>query len=417
MDIARPDLAISRRRKRIVIAAAAVLTLALITLGLSRLEPAAPGVERSTVWIDAVKRGDMLRQVRGLGTLVPEEIRWIPAATEGRVERIVIRPGSVVTADSVILELSNPELAVAVQTADSEARMSRAQLTELRVRLEGQRLDQRAALARAESAANQARLKADALEQLASEGLAPAMDLKIAKQSAQETAEQLKIERERLASAGESVNAQLDAKRIEVQQKESFARLKRSQQEALRVPAGIAGVLQQIPVEVGQRVAPGTNLARVAQPERLKAVVRIPETQARDVQIGQKASVDTRNEVVEARVTRVDPAVREGSVEIDLGIVGKLPRGARPDLSVDATVELERLVDILSVGRPAAAQSEGTIGLFRLDANTKEARRVQVKLGRASVSTIEILDGLREGDQVILSDTSAWDKYDRIQLQ
>jgi HlyD family secretion protein len=417
MDIARPSQAAAKKRRRIILGAAGLATVLLITLGLSRLKPAAPSVERATVWIDTVKKGEMLRQVRGLGTLVPEEIRWIPAVSEGRVERIVIQPGSTVRPDSVILELSNPELAVAAQNAEAEARVARAQLTELRVRLEGQRLDQRATLARVESAANQAQLKVDALETLAREGLAPAMDLKIARQSAGETAEQLAIERERLASAGESVAAQLDAKRIEVEQKEAFASLKRSQARALFVPAGIRGVLQQISVEVGQRVAPGTNLARVAQPERLKAVVRIPETQARDVQIGQKASIDTRNEVVEARVTRVDPAVREGSVEVDLGLVGDLPRGARPDLSVDATIELERLANILFVGRPPSAQSEGVISLFRLDGASGLARRRSVRLGRASVSTIEVLGGLAEGDQVILSDTSAWDRHDRIELR
>lgn len=417
MDIARPDLADRRRRRNIAVAVAVLVATAGLGLGLSRLEPAAPGVERSTVWIDTVRRGEMLREVRGLGTLVPEEIRWLPAASEGRVERIVLQPGSPVEPDSVILELSNPELTVAARNAEGQARVARAQLTELRVRLEGQRLDQRAALARAESAANQARLRADALEQLAGQGLAPAMDLKIARQGAAETAQQLEIERERLTSAGDAVAAQLDAKRIEVEQVEALARLEQARVLALRVRPGIAGVLQQVAVEVGQRVAPGVNLARVAQPERLKAVVRVPETQARDVQIGQKARVDTRNEVIEARVARVDPAVREGSVEVDLVLLGPLPRGARPDLSVDATIEIERLAGVLHVGRPASSQSEAGTSLFRLVAGGSEARRVPVRLGRTSVGTIEVLEGLNEGDQVILSDTSVWDRHDRIRLQ
>jgi HlyD family secretion protein len=416
MDIPRPSQARRRRIQRIAMGAAGLLALGLITLGLSRLKPAPPSVERATVWIDSVKRGEMLRQVRGVGTLVPEEIRWIPATTDGRVERLVLQAGTRVTADSVILELSNPELTLAVQDAESQAKMAHAQLTELRVRLASQRLDQQAVLARVESQNNQARLKAEANEQLAREGLVAAIDLRIAKETAAETAEQLRIERERLASANEAVKAQLDAKQLEVEQKEALAHLKRSQRDALRVRAGMTGVLQLVSVEVGQRVAPGANLARVAQPARLKAVVRVPETQAKDVALGQKATIDTRNGVIAGHVMRVDPAVQNGTVAVDLALDGALPSGARPDLSVDGTIELERLADVLYVGRPAQGQSDGTIGLFRLEPGTKLAQRVSVHLGRASVSTIEIVQGLKEGDQVILSDTSAWDNSDRIRL-
>jgi HlyD family secretion protein len=294
--------------------------------------------------------------------------------------------------------------------------MAHAQLTELRVRLASQRLDQQAVLARVESQNNQARLKAEANEQLAREGLVAAIDLRIAKETAAETAEQLRIERERLASANEAVKAQLDAKQLEVEQKEALAHLKRSQRDALRVRAGMTGVLQLVSVEVGQRVAPGANLARVAQPARLKAVVRVPETQAKDVALGQKATIDTRNGIVTGHVMRVDPAVQNGTVAVDLALDGALPSGARPDLSVDGTVELERLADVLYVGRPAQGQTDGTIGLFRLEPGTKLAQRVSVRLGRASVSTIEVVQGLKEGDQVILSDTSAWDNSDRIRL-
>ncbi len=418
MDVpVSPQTARRRRAKRVAIGVAGAVTLGLISLGLMRLEPAPPSVERATVWIDTVKRGEMLRQVRGIGTLVPEEIRWIAATTDGRVERLVLQAGTAVGPDSVILELSNPELSLAVQDAESQARVARAQLTELRVRLASQRLDQRAVLARVASESNQARLRADAHEQLARDGLVAAIDLKIARENAAETAEQLRIERERLASAEEAVSAQLDAKKIEVEQKEALARLKRSQREALTVRAGMAGVLQVVSVEVGQRVGPGANLARVAQPAKLKAVVRVPETQAKDVALGQEATIDTRNGVVAGHVMRVDPAVQNGTVAVDLAIDGELPPGARPDLSVDGTIELERLTDVLHVGRPAQGQSGGTIGLFRLQSGSDLAERVTVHLGRASVSTIEIVEGLAEGDQVILSDMSTWDSADRVRLE
>jgi HlyD family secretion protein len=355
--------------------------------------------------------------VRGIGTLVPEEIRWIPAATDARVERLVLQAGTPVTPESVILELSNPELTLAVEEAESRARVGRAQLAELRVRLAGLKLDQRAVLARAASQSNQAQLRAEAYGRLADQGLVAAIDARIARENATETAELVRIERERQASTEESVLAQLAAKRIEAEQQEAFARLKRSQHEALRVRAGMAGILQQVPVEVGQRVAPGTNLARVAEPTRLKAVVRVPETQARDVQLGQKASVDTRNGEIAGHVVRVDPAAREGSVAVDVALDGPLPKGARPDLTVEATIELERLADVLYVGRPSQAQPDSRAGLFRLDASGDTAARVDVRLGRASVSTIEVLAGLKQGDRVVLSDTSPWESHDRIRLQ
>jgi HlyD family secretion protein len=418
MDIPRPASVIeARRRRRLIAGAGVVAALLLVTLGLSRLKPAPPTVERSTVWIDTVKRGSMLREVRGAGTLVPQEIRWIPAETEGRVERIVVLPGSAVETGSIILELSNPELQLAALDAQSQLRAAEAQLAELKVRLETQRLDLAAGAARARAEQEQARLEASAKEELAKDGLVAALDLRKTQVGAEEADRRRVVEEKRLSISAESVRAQLAAQQAQVDRQRALARLKLDQVRALRVRAGIAGVLQQVPVEVGQRVAPGTNLARVAQPERLKAVVRIPETQAKDVQIGQKATVDTRNEVVAAHVIRVDPAVREGTVEVDLALDGALPKGARPDLSVDGTVELERLDDILYVGRPAIGQTEATVGLFRLDGNTGDATRVQVKLGKASVSTVEVLGGLNQGDQVILSDVSAWDSHDRIRLQ
>jgi len=416
MDIARPSQAREKRIRRIVYGAAGFVAVLLITLGLSRLKPAAPGVERATLLIDTVKRGPLLRQVRGLGTLVPEEIRWIPAATEGRVERIVVLPGTAVKADTVILELSNPETELQALDAESQLRQAEAQHTELKVRLESQRLDQQAAAARVQADYHQARLQADADAQLAKEGIVADITVEKSKVAADELANRQRIEQQRLAISGESVDAQLAVQKAQVEQRRALARLRRSQFQALRVRAGIAGVLQQVPVEVGQRVGPGTNLARVAQPARLKAVVKVAETQARDVQIGQSATVDTRNGVIPARVARIDPAVQNGTVTVDLSLDGPLPKGARPDLSVDGTIELEHLDDVLFVGRPAQGQAESLVGLFRLDEGGKEASRVKVKLGRSSVSAVEIVEGLRAGDQVVLSDTSAWDAFDRIRL-
>lgn len=416
MDIARPDLLEKKKKKRIVWAAVAATAVVLLTLGVSRLKPAAPSVERATVVIDSVQRGEMVREVRGLGTLVPEDIRWIPALTEARVERRVLLPGTIVEPGSVILELSNPELITQLQDAESQARAAEARYTELKVRLQSQLLDQKAAAARVQAEARQARLQADADAELAKNGLIAGLTLKLSQSAADELEHREGIERQRLEIAGEANDAQLKVQLAEVEQRRAQAQLRRSQVEALKVRAGISGVLQVVPVEVGQRVAPGTNLARVARPERLKAEIRIPETQARDVVPGQKAVVDTRNGVVAGRVIRVDPAVQNGTVTVDIALVGELPKGARPDLTVDGTIELERLADVLHVGRPAMGQPQSTVGLFRIVKGTNEAVRVRVVLGQASVSTIEVKQGLEVGDEVILSDTSAWDSADRIRL-
>jgi HlyD family secretion protein len=416
VDIARPDLLEKKKKRQWAWAAVAVGAVVLVTLGVSRLKPAAPSVERATLVIDTVKRGEMVREVRGLGTLVPEEIRWIPAVTQGRVERLVLLPGTTVTPDSVILELSNPELEMQALDAESQARAAEARYTELEVRLASQLLDQKAVAARVQAESRQARLRADADAELAKAGLVAGLNLKLSLSAADELEHREGIEQQRLAIAGQAIDAQLSVQQAEVEQRRAQARLRRSQFEGLRVRAGLAGVLQLVPVEVGQQVTPGTNLARVARPDRLKAVIRVPETQARDVVPGQKAVVDTRNGVVNARVVRVDPAVQNGTVTVDLTLVGDLPRGARPDLTVDGTIELERLSDALHVGRPAMGQPQSTVGLFRLVKGTSEATRVRVRLGQASVSTIEIVEGLEIGDEVILSDTSAWDSADRIRL-
>jgi len=416
VDIARPSQAKSRRRKRILYSAAGLGAILLITLGLSRLKPAAPTVERATVWIDTVKRGEMLRQVRGLGTLVPEEIRWIPAITPGRVERLVVKPGTEVKADTVILELSNPELELAALEAESQLRAAEAQYTEVKVRLQSQKLDQQASAARVQSEYHQAKLRADTDAQLAEQGLIADITLKLSKVTADELANRNQLEQKRLEISGESVEAQLAVQRAAVEQQRAVARLRRNQYQALKVRAGIDGVLQQQPVEVGQQVSPGTNLARVAQPGKLKAVIKVAETQAKDIIIGQPASIDTRNGVLPGRVIRIDPAVQNGTVTVDISLEGPLPKGARPDLTVDGTVELERMENVLYVGRPAQGQGESLVGLFRLGEDGQIATRVKVKLGKSSVNTVEILEGLKEGDQVVLSDTSAWDAFDRIRL-
>jgi HlyD family secretion protein len=416
VDIARPDLLEKKKKRQLTWIGVGVGAVILLTLGVSRLKPAAPTVERATVVIDTVKRGEMVREVRGLGTLVPEDIRWIALQTEARVERRVLLPGTIVKPDSVILELSNPELENQAQAAESQARASEAQLAELKVRLQSQFLDQKAAAARVSAEASQARLRADADDELHKNGLIADITLKISQSAAEELEHRERMEQQRLAIANEAIEAQIRVQQADVESKRAAARLRRSQVDALHLRAGIDGVLQQVPVEVGQRVAAGTNLARVARPDKLKAEVRIPETQAKDVVAGQKATVDTRNGVVTGRVIRVDPAVQNGTVTVDIGLTGDLPPGARPDLTVDGTIELERLPDAVFVGRPAMGQPQSTIGLFRIVKGTNEATRVKVTLGQASVSTIVVKDGLEVGDEVILSDTSAWDSADRIRL-
>ena len=416
MDIARPaSVARQKKMRRIAYGVAGGVAVLLITLGLSRLKPAAPEVERSTVLVDTVKRGPLLRQVRGLGTLVPEEIRWIPAVTEARVERIVLHPGTEVKADSVILELSDPATEQLALEAESQLREAEAQYIETRVNLERGHLDQQAVAARVESERKQADLQARTDAQLAKQGLIADLTRQLSQLAADELAERSRIEQERLKKNAEAVQAQLSVQRARVEQRRALARLRREQMRALRVTPGIAGVLQQVPVEVGQRVTPGTNLARVAQPDKLKAVIRIAETQARDVQLGQLATIDTRNGTVEGTVSRIDPAAQNGTVTVDVALSGELPRGARPDLTVDGTIELERLTDVLYVSRPAQGQPDSLVTLFKVQEDGG-AVRTRVRLGRASVNTIEIVDGLSVGDQVVLSDTSQWDAFDRIRL-
>ena len=416
MDVPRPNVAAKKRKRRILIISAIVVGVVLATVALSRLKPAVPSVDRSTVWIDTVKRGPMVRQVRGLGTLVPEEIRWVAANTEGRVDKIVVRPGAQVEPNTLILELTSPELEQAAHDAESKAKAAAAELTTLRATLQREVLDQESTTARVHSEYEQAKMERQTDDQLAKNGLVAELTYKTAQVKEAELANRDQIEKKRLDFARGSIEPQIASKQAAVDQAKQLAQLKLNQVEALHVKAGLAGVLQQRPVEIGQRVTPGTNLARVADPTKLKAEVKIAETQAKDIQINQKAIIDTRNGTVEGHVVRVDPAVEQGTVKVDVAIDGELPKGARPDLSVDGTIELERLNDVIYVGRPAFGQENSTVGIFKLVRGSSEAVRTPVKLGKSSVNTIEIQDGLQPDDQVILSDTSAWDAHDRIRL-
>lgn len=419
MDIAREGVAEKKRRQRLILAASAVVAALLVTLGLSRLKPAAPTVEKSTVWIETVKRGPMLRQVRGPGSLVPEAegIRVISAATDGRVERLLAQPGAPVKPETVLLVLSNPELERDALDADWQLKAGQAEAANVVVRLQRELLDQQAAAATVESDYHQALLQAETNEGLFKEGLVAELILKLSKVRAQELATRNEIEKKRLAVYAESARAQSAVQEAQVEQLRALARLKRSQVEALSVRAGIPGVLQELALQVGQRITPGAALARVVQPDHLKAQLRIAETQAKDVEIGQKASIDTRNGVVAGRVSRVDPAAQNGTVTVDVALEGALPKGARPDLSVDGTIELDRLADVVYVGRPAFGQEQSQVTLFRLGADGDEATRVKVRLGKSSVTTVQVLEGLKPGDRVVLSDMSAWDSYDRVKLE
>jgi HlyD family secretion protein len=416
MDVPRPHVAKQKRKRRIIIIAASVFGLILVTFALSRLKPAVPSVDRSTVWIDTVKRGPMVRQVRGLGTLVPQEIRWIAANTEGRVEKILIRPGAHVEPDTIILELTSPELEQAARDAELQYKGAEAELTTLRATLQRQLLEQESSAARVHSEYQQAKMENETNENLKKNGLVAELIYKTSKVKAEDLAIRDAIEQKRYVFARDSIEPQLASKQAAVDQAKALAQLKLNQVEALHVRAGFTGVLQQLPLEVGQRVIPGANLARVADPTKLKAQVKIAETQAKDIQINQVASIDTRNGVVAGHVVRVDPAVEQGTVTVDVELEGELPKGARPDLSVDGTIELERLDNVIYVGRPAFGQENNTVGIFKLIAGSSEAVRTPVKLGRSSVNTIEILSGLEPGDQVILSDTSSMDAHERIRL-
>ncbi len=416
MDIVRKNVGRNKKIRNLIYSLIGLAMVVSITVGLSRLKPAAPTVDRAAVWVDKVKQGSMLRQVRGLGTLVPEDIRFIPATTQGRIEKILVRPGAVVTKDTVLIILSNLELEQTVQDVDLQLKGAQAEYTNLRIKLESQKLDQRAVAASVQADYSQAKLQAEANEELYKKGLLSELQYKLAKTKAEELSTRCGIEKERIAISFESTEAQLATQQAKIDQLQALYQLRQSLLNSLNVRAGSDGVLQQLSVEVGQQVTLGTNLARVANPTHLKAELKIAETQAKDILLGQNASIDTRNGIITGRVSRIDPAVLQGTVTVDVLLTGELPKGARPDLSVDGTIELENLTNILYVGRPVHGQTNSTIGIFKLDSTGKEAFRVTVKLGRSSVNTIEVLEGLSVDDQVILSDMSAWDVYNRIRL-
>jgi HlyD family secretion protein len=419
MDIARPSAAREKRRRRIIYIAVGIALLALVTMGLSRLKPAAPTVERSTVWIDTVKRGSVLRQVRGLGTLVPIEgsIQFLPAVTEGRVDRILELPGAQVKPDTILLEMSNPQLTQEALDADWKLKAAEADYKNLQVALASQVLAQKSLSAQAQSEYSQAKMQADIDTQLAKLGVISQLSEKVSNQKADELATRNEIEKQRLVNSSQVLEAQLQAKQAEVEEFRALARLKQDRLDHLRVRAGINGVLQEQTLKIGQFVTPGTTLAKVVQPERLKAELKIAETQAKDIQLGQPASVDTHNGVIPGHVVRIDPSVVNGTVTVDVALDAALPQGARPDLSVDGTIDLEKMTNVLYVGRPAFGQEQSTVGMFKLEPDGSTAVRAQVKLGRSSVNTVEILQGLKEGDQVVLSDMSRWDNFDRIRLE
>lgn len=427
MDVQRQGV---KKRKMIRwIIVATVLSAALAGAGyeVKQLKPALPGVDAGTVWPDTVKRGPMLRQVHGLGSLIPQEVVWLSASTDGRVEKICIQPGTLVKPDTVIMQLSNPTLSQGMLAAEFDLKQAEANLADLNVTLQSTTFDKQAVAAQVSSDYSDAKLAADRDQQLSKLGLIPDLDVKLSQSKAKQLEFRNSLEEKRLGIMHQSVEAQLAAQKVKIDQFKAAYALKQQQVEQLRVRAGVAGMLQQLgnassaagsapPLESGQNVLAGSILAKVAQQDKLKAQVKITETEARDIAIGQPASIDTRNGIIPGRVTRIDPSAVNGTVLVDVALTGALPQGARPDLSVDGTIDIERLNDVIYVGRPTVGQPNSSVTMFRYDADGKTATRVSVKLGRASVSSIEILGGLNVGDRVILSDMSRQDQHDRIRL-
>ena len=413
MDIPRPP----RKKRAPWIYAAVVAALVIATAGFSQLKPAAPTVEGATLWTDVVKRGPMLRQVRGTGTLVPEQIRWISALTAGRIERIVVQPGTRVTAETELLELSNPDVQLEALDADRQLTLAQAALASLQAALETGILSQRGVVSSTHTEFMEAKRAAASAEKLSQDGLVSGNELERARDRVAEMTTRTQTEQERLHVLETTSRSQLELQRAQVERLRAIDRFQQGRVASMHVRAGAPGVLQEMTLEVGQWVNPGALLAKVAQPERLKAVLRVPETQAKDLAIGQAAIVDTHNGTARGQVTRIDPSVQEGTVAVDVGLHGELPRGARPDLSIDGTIEIERITQTVFVGRPAEGQAGSTVGLFKLAPGRKEATRVSVRLGRASVNAIEVVAGLAPGDEVILSDMSRWDGVDRVRIK
>jgi len=409
-------------RRRYVYGAVGLVAVVAAVIGVASLKPAAPSVDRSSVVIDSVRRGDMVIDVRGPGSLVPEQIRWVSAVTAGRVDRIDVRPGATVSDTTTLLELSNPDVQLEALSAEQQLSGAEAALVTLRISLATQRLAQEGVVATTTSEYNDALRNATAFDELEKKGflakglLAP-MDVSKARDKAVELKSRMAIEKQRLDVMSQSVTQQLALQKAQVDKLRDIAQFQQGRIASMRVRAGAGGQLQELALEPGQYVLPGTILAKVAQPGRLKAVLHIPETQAKDIQIGQAASIDTRNGIIPGHVVRIDPGAQNGTVSVDVALDGALPKGARPDLSVDGTIELDRLKNVLYVGRPAYGEPGSIVGLFRLNNDGKEAQRVSVKLGRASVNMVEVLQGLSAGDRVITSDMSGSDSQNRVRLQ
>ena len=414
MDIAR-NTKNQKLTRTLIYAGLIVAAVIIASVALARLKPAAPPVDRNSLVIETVERGPLTRAVRGSGVLTPETVRWIAAATEGRVERVVVQPGTTVTADTVLIELSDPQQQQSAADAQWQLRAAEAAYQAARAELESDRLDREAATARLRAEADQARLRAKADAELATAGLAAPITQQLSASTAQSLTERVKFEEQRLHILASSQRSRLAALQAEVEQRRAMVELQQQRIASLQVRAGIDGVLQQVAVQAGQRVSAGTTLARVARPDRLKAEIRVAETQVKDLALGQRAQIDTRTGIVDARVARIDPAASNGTVLVDLAIDGALPPGARPDLNVDATIELERLANVVHVGRPVRAQEHSSFTVFRITGD--EAHRVKVELGRASATAIEVRSGLAPGDRVIVSDDSAYDQFDRIKIQ
>jgi multidrug efflux pump subunit AcrA (membrane-fusion protein) len=414
LDIPRPK--VKRHRTRVLVIGGIVAVL-LTTLGLSQLRPASPEIERATLLIDAVKRGPMLRQVHANGELQPEEQRFVSALTAGRVDKVLVRPGATVGADDVLVELSNPDVQLEALDAERQLKLAEADLASLRTTLETAKLAQTTALASARLEKREAERSAAVAERLQKDGLSSSMEVERANDKLTEANERYEMETQRLELATDAFKAQIELRKADAERLRAIARFQHERVASMRVKAGAAGQVQQLDLQPGQWVQSGQPLARVASPDRLKAVLQVPESQARDVALGLPATVDTRNGVVRGHVVRIDPGVQNGSVPVDIAIDGALPRGARPDLAVDGTILIERIAEVLSVGRPAMGGSETTVRLFRLEPDGHAAMRVPVRLGRASYDAVEVLDGLREGDRVILSEMSRWDHTDRVRLR
>jgi multidrug efflux pump subunit AcrA (membrane-fusion protein) len=420
MDIARPDEKRKKRIRRTIYVCITLLVVAGIGLGLSRLTPAAPSVDKSTAFPDTVKRGSMLRDVRGLGTLVPETIWTVPAASDGRVEKRYLLPGTPVKADTIILDLSNPTLEQQTLDAEYQLKGAEATLEQTKAQLQNQLMDKRTAAAQISSQYRTAEMQKETKEQLLQNGLAAALDVKTAEVQAEELEKQNDLAQKEVETFSDSITAQLAVAQATVDQKKALYGLEKSQLDKLHIRPGIDGVLQELDVDVGAQVTAGTVLLKVAQPTQLKAALQIAETQAKDIQIGQKASIDTHNGIIPGHVVRIDPAVLNGTRTVDVKLDGELPPGAVPQLSVEGTIEIERLQDVLYVGRPVHGDESSTVGLFKVEGpwnDATKADRVQVQLGKASVSYVQIVKGLQVGDTVILSDMSAEDNYDHVELK